>query len=78
MTPYHDPEGDRMAHLQFCLIADKIEADPSLLRIPLANIALRRKDQGQIKSNAFIDFERDAFNASGTLALQSLTHLFAS
>lgn len=39
MTPYHDPEGDRIAHLQFCLIADKIEADPSLLRIPLANIA---------------------------------------
>ncbi len=39
MTPYHDPEGDRMAHLQYCFIADKIEADPTLLRIPLANIA---------------------------------------
>jgi hypothetical protein len=36
--PYHDPEGDRLAHQQFCLIADKIEADPALLRIPLENI----------------------------------------
>lgn len=36
--PYHDPTGDIMAFRQFCLIADKIEADPSLLGIPLANI----------------------------------------
>lgn len=36
--PYHDPEGDRLAHQQFCLIADKIEADSALLRIPLENI----------------------------------------
>ena len=36
--PYHDPAGDIMAHRQFCLIADKIEADPALLEIPLANI----------------------------------------
>lgn len=34
-----DSEGDRIAHQRFCLIADKIEADPSLLRIPLENIA---------------------------------------
>ena len=27
-----------MAHRQFCLIADKIEADPALMEIPLANI----------------------------------------
>lgn len=37
--PYHDPTGDIMAHRQFCLIADKIEAAPALLEIPLANIA---------------------------------------
>ncbi len=37
--PYHDPTGDIMAHRQFCLIADKIEADPRLLEIPLSNIA---------------------------------------
>lgn len=37
--PYHDPEGDRLTWLSFCLIADKLEADPSLLRIPLENIA---------------------------------------
>lgn len=36
--PYHDPEGDRLAHQQFCLIADKIEANPALLCIPLENI----------------------------------------
>lgn len=36
--PYHDPTGDIMAHRQFCLIAEKIEADPGLLEIPLANI----------------------------------------
>jgi len=36
--PYHDPTGDRLAHQQFCLIADKIEAEPALLRIPLENI----------------------------------------
>ena len=34
-----DSEGDVRAWKRFCLIADKIEADPSLLRIPLANIA---------------------------------------
>ncbi len=33
-----DSEGDRMAHRRFCLIADKIEADAGLLRIPLENI----------------------------------------
>jgi len=36
--PYHDPTGDRMEHQRFCLIADKIEADPALLSIPLANM----------------------------------------
>jgi len=36
--PYHDPTGDILAFRQFCLIADKIEADPGLLQIPLANI----------------------------------------
>jgi hypothetical protein len=36
--PYHDPTGDIMAFRQFCLIADKIEADPTLLAIPLKNI----------------------------------------
>ncbi len=35
---YHDPTGDLLAFRQFCLIADKIEADPGLLQIPLANI----------------------------------------
>jgi hypothetical protein len=33
-----DSEGDVLAWKRFCLIADKIEADPSLLRIPLDNI----------------------------------------
>lgn len=37
MTATHI-EGDRMEHERFCLIADKIEADPSLLCIPLENI----------------------------------------
>lgn len=37
--PYHDPTGDLMAYRQFCLIADKIEAAPALLEIPLANIS---------------------------------------
>jgi hypothetical protein len=36
--PYHDPTGDLMAWRQFCLIADRIEAEPTLLEIPLANI----------------------------------------
>lgn len=36
--PYHDPTGDLLAFRQFCRIADKIEADPALLEIPLANI----------------------------------------
>lgn len=36
--PYHDPTGDLMAWRQFCLIADRIEAEPELLEIPLANI----------------------------------------
>lgn len=31
-------EGDRMEHERFCLIAEKIEADPTLLLIPLENI----------------------------------------
>lgn len=34
----HDPAGDIQEHQMFCLIADKIEADPSLLQIPLANV----------------------------------------
>jgi hypothetical protein len=34
-----DSEGDRIAYQRFCLMADKIEADPALLRIPLDNIA---------------------------------------
>ena len=29
-----DSEGDRLAWKRFCLIADKIGADPSLLHIP--------------------------------------------
>ena len=33
-----DSEGDILAHQRFCLIADKIAADPSLLAIPLDNI----------------------------------------
>lgn len=33
-----DSEGDLLAWKRFCLMADKIEADPSLLRIPLENI----------------------------------------
>jgi hypothetical protein len=36
--PYHDPTGDEMEHQMFCLIADKIESEPSLLEIPLANV----------------------------------------
>lgn len=36
--PYHDPTGDLLAFRQFCRIADKIEADPAVLEIPLANI----------------------------------------
>ena len=36
--PYHDPTGDQLAFRKFCGIADKIEADPALLKIPLANI----------------------------------------
>jgi len=35
---YHDPEGDKLAHQKFCFVADKIEANPALLRIPLENI----------------------------------------
>ncbi len=34
----HDPAGDIQEYQMFCLIADKIEADPGLLAIPLANI----------------------------------------
>lgn len=37
--PYHDPTGDELAYRQFCLIADKIEADPAVLEIPLGNIS---------------------------------------
>ncbi len=37
--PYHDPSGDVLAFRQFCRIADRIEADPALLAVPLANIA---------------------------------------
>ena len=33
-----DTEGDRLAFQRFCLIADKIEANPALLSIPLENI----------------------------------------
>lgn len=36
--PYHDPTGDWMAHQRYLLMADKIEADPSLLHIPLENM----------------------------------------
>jgi hypothetical protein len=36
--PYHDPTGDWMSHQRFLLMAAKIEADPSLLRIPLENM----------------------------------------
>ena len=36
--PYHDPTGDQMEYLRFGMIADKIEADPALLRIPLDNM----------------------------------------
>jgi hypothetical protein len=34
----HDPAGDLQECQMFCLIADKIDADPSLLHIPLANV----------------------------------------
>jgi len=34
----HDPAGDIQEYQIFCLIADKIEADPSLLAKPLDNI----------------------------------------
>ena len=34
----HDPAGDIQDYQQFCLIADKIEADPSLLSRPLSCI----------------------------------------
>jgi hypothetical protein len=34
----HDPAGDIQEYQKFCLIADKIEADPSLLSIPLDNV----------------------------------------
>ena len=33
-----DSEGDHLAYQRFCLIADKIERNPALLRIPLENI----------------------------------------
>jgi len=36
--PYHDPTGDQMEHAHFCYLADKVEADPDLLNIPLATI----------------------------------------
>ena len=31
-------EEEQRSHERFCLIADKIEVEPSLLRIPLANV----------------------------------------
>ncbi len=34
----HDPAGDIQEHQMFCLIADKIEADPGLLARPLATV----------------------------------------
>lgn len=38
MTPYHDPTGDETEHRYFCYLADKFEADPSLLQKPLETI----------------------------------------
>ncbi len=38
MPAVHDDTGDRISLKRFCFIADKIEADPSLLDIPLQNI----------------------------------------
>jgi hypothetical protein len=38
MTPYHDPTGDEMEHKYFCYLADKFEADPSLLERPVRTI----------------------------------------
>lgn len=38
-TPIHERTGDEVSADRFRLIADKIEADPALLEIPLANIA---------------------------------------
>jgi hypothetical protein len=38
MTPYHDPTGDQIEHAYFCYLADKFEADPSLLDKPLCTI----------------------------------------
>jgi hypothetical protein len=40
MTPYHDPTGDEMEHKYFCYLADKFEADPSLLENALDTIDL--------------------------------------
>ena len=34
----HDPAGDIQEYQMFCLIADKIEANPALLQIPIANV----------------------------------------
>ena len=38
MTPYHDPTGDQIEHAYFCYLADKFEADPTLLDRPLRTI----------------------------------------
>lgn len=38
MTPYHDPTGDQIEHAYYCYLADKFEADPTLLDIPLKTI----------------------------------------
>lgn len=38
MPAVRDDTGDRISLERFCFIADKIEADPSLLDIPLQNI----------------------------------------
>ncbi len=38
MTPYHDPTGDQIEHAYFCYLADKFEADPTLLDIALGTI----------------------------------------
>lgn len=38
MPAVRDDTGDRISLKRFCFIADKIEADPSLLDIPLQNI----------------------------------------
>jgi hypothetical protein len=53
--PTSERTGDELSADRFRLIADKIEADPSLLEIPLANIA-RWLGNGHSAKNRLMDW----------------------